>query len=103
VLLSEKRNQKRRETSMNTSVLFCKYAILIRNMMMGVISYLFLCTCKTLHDKTMDSSISSNDTHLLDTSQIVHDIFTFPKINFLKRITDFDFLVFDHTTQIGNM
>jgi len=51
----------------------------------------------------MSPSISSNNTNLLNTSQIIHNILALAKVYFLQRIADLDFLVFDHTAEIRDM
>jgi len=47
--------------------------------------------------------VSSNNTDLFQTPQIIDNVFAFPEIYFLERIADFDFLVFDHAAQVRDM
>ena len=63
----------------------------------------FMCPRQPLDDGPMSPSISSNDTNLLKTPQIIHDVFTLAEIYFLQRIANLDFLVFDHTTEVSDM
>ena len=51
----------------------------------------------------MSFSVSCNNADLFETSQVIYDVLAFTEIDFLKGIADFDFLVFDHATQVGNM
>jgi len=51
----------------------------------------------------MSSTISRDDRKFLNAPQIIDNVLAFPKIHFLQRIPDFDFLVFNHTTQVCNM
>jgi hypothetical protein len=62
-----------------------------------------MCSSEAFYNKRMSFPISSNDTDFLETSQVVDDVFTFAKVDFLQGIANFDFLVFDHTTKIGDM
>lgn len=44
-----------------------------------------------------------HNTNLLDTPQIIDDILAFSKIHFLQRITNLNFLVFDHAAEVWDM